>query len=223
MILRRSRFLHQIPVGDGRILLVHAVSQQRRVVDAGLIAIINFFAMPRALPEEFAALTKLTPASPEGLVNLLSALTDAEILTSKTADEELTEASAAFSPTHGRDPAALVDAYRRERKAGVETYWSAGAALGAEDLAKPKRPIAALLFGDCDLQMEADFLRREAAARGVDLRVAATFPDDLRLAGERSTMRSWSAPCARATPLPTRSPPRLPSRPTPPIPPRPDA
>ncbi len=42
-----------------------------------------------------------------------------------------------------------------------------------------------LLFGDCDIQMESDFLRREAAGRGIDLRVAATFPDDLRFAGER--------------------------------------
>ena len=185
MILRRSRFLHQIPVGDGRVLLVHAVSQQRRVVDAGLIAIINFFATPRVLPEEFAELARLTPASPEGLVNLLSALTDAGILTSKTADEELAEASAAFAPTHGRDPTALVDAYRRERKAGGESYWSAGAALGVDDLTKPKRTIVALLLGDCDLQMEADFLRQDAAGRGIDLEVAATFPDDVRFAGER--------------------------------------
>jgi hypothetical protein len=39
-----------------------------------------------------------------------------------------------------------------------------------------------LLFGDCDVQMEADFLRREAARRGVDLHAAATFAGDLELA-----------------------------------------
>ncbi|HEY0909704.1 MAG TPA: hypothetical protein VGD75_05675, partial [Bradyrhizobium sp.] len=33
--------------------------------------------------------------------------------------------------------------------------------------------------------MEADFLRREAARRGIDLRVSATFPDDIRFVGER--------------------------------------
>jgi FkbH-like protein len=33
--------------------------------------------------------------------------------------------------------------------------------------------------------MEADFLRREAAQRGIELRVAATFPDDIRFVGER--------------------------------------
>jgi len=185
VILRRSRFLHQIPVGDGRILLVHAVSQQRRVVDAGLAAIINFFATPRALPEDFAELARLTPATPEGLVNLLSALTEQEILTQKSADEELAEASAALSPTHGRDPDALLDAYRRERQAGGEDYWAASAPLSVDDLTRTGRKITALVLGDCDLQMESDFLRQEAATRGVDLEVVATFPDDVRLAAER--------------------------------------
>jgi len=186
VILRRSRFLHQIPVGDGRILLVHAVSQQRRVIDAGLAAVVNFFAAARELPGEFAELAKLTTASPEGLVNLLAALTEQEILTQKTADEELAEASTAFAPTHGRDPGALVDAYRREHRSGGETYWAASAALGVADLDKPRQKITALLLGDCDLQMEADFLRQEALTRGVDLEVVATFPDDVRLAGERA-------------------------------------
>ena len=185
MILRRSRFLHQIPVGEGRILLVHAVSQQRRVVDASLATIINFFATPRALPEDFAELAKLSGASPEGLVNLLSALTEQEILTRKTAEEELADATAAFSPTHGRDPDALLDAFRREHKAGGEDYWAASAAATIEDLTGTGVKVRALILGDCDLQMEADFLRREAARRSIDLDIAATFPDDVRLAAER--------------------------------------
>jgi FkbH-like protein len=41
-----------------------------------------------------------------------------------------------------------------------------------------------LLLGDCDVQMETDFLRREAAARGYDLRAAASFATDVALAGE---------------------------------------
>jgi len=186
VILRRSRFLHQIPVGDGRILLVHAVSQQRRVVDTGLAAIINFFATPRALPEEFAELANLTPASPEGLVNLLSALAEQDILTQKSAEDELAEASAAFAPTYGRDPDALLDAYRRERQSGGEDYWAASAPLRVDDLTRTGRKLTALLLGDCDLQMEADFLRREAATRGIDLEIVATFPDDVRLAAERA-------------------------------------
>jgi hypothetical protein len=46
--------------------------------------------------------------------------------------------------------------------------------------------LSVLMFGDCDLQMEADFLRQEGRARGFDLRIAATFPDDVRFAAERT-------------------------------------
>jgi FkbH-like protein len=52
------------------------------------------------------------------------------------------------------------------------------------DLSGANKRVDVLLFGDCDIQMEADFLRREAAARGIDLRVSATFPDDVRFASE---------------------------------------
>ncbi len=48
-----------------------------------------------------------------------------------------------------------------------------------------RHKIELLLFGDCELQMEADFLRREAARRGTRATVATSFPDDLRLASER--------------------------------------
>ena len=41
------------------------------------------------------------------------------------------------------------------------------------------------LLGDCDLQMEAEFLELEGRARGFDLRIGATFPDDVRWVGER--------------------------------------
>ena len=58
-------------------------------------------------------------------------------------------------------------------------------ALGAADVAEGGgQRLELILFGDCDVHMETDFLRKEAAGRGIDLRVAATFPDDLRLAGE---------------------------------------
>ena len=93
-------------------------------------------------------------------------------------------ASAALGATHGRDPDELLDQYRRKRKEGGDPYWAAGSALKLDDLKPGARRIEALLFGDCDLQMEADFLRREAARRGIDLRIAATFPDDVRLAAE---------------------------------------
>jgi FkbH-like protein len=64
------------------------------------------------------------------------------------------------------------------------SYWSVSTAYGLQDLSTAAKRVDVLLFGDCDIQMEADFLRREAAKRGIDLHVAATFPDDIRFASE---------------------------------------
>jgi len=77
-----------------------------------------------------------------------------------------------------------LERYRREAKTGPESYWAAGAAQGLADLGGGGRRVDLILLGDCDVHMEADFLRREAAQRGLDLRVAATFPDDVSFAGE---------------------------------------
>ncbi len=78
----------------------------------------------------------------------------------------------------------MLEHYRRELKEGVASYWSVGAAYGLDDLGATGKRVDAILFGDCDIQMEADFLRREAARRGIDLHVSATFPDDIRFAAE---------------------------------------
>lgn len=173
MILRLSQFAHLLPVADGRLLVVHALTHMRIVADRELAQIIEYFREPREVAADspgqsgFAALIErgiLTPLSPE---------------------EELAAQTRELGVYYGRDPAEALERFRREAKEGVEAYWSAGAALGASDLAVSGTRLDVLLFGDCDIQMEADFLRREAAARGIDLRIAATFPDDLRLAGER--------------------------------------
>ena len=42
-------------------------------------------------------------------------------------------------------------------------YFAATQALTPEDFAAGKTPLELLLFGDCDVQVESDFLRREAA------------------------------------------------------------
>jgi FkbH-like protein len=185
LILRRSSFIQPVPVGEGRVLLIHAISQLRLVVDAEVAAIIDYFATPRTLPDEYAGLAVLVPYDNETLIGALAQLTEREILTQTTPDEELAAVGAALTPTHGRDPDAMLEQYRRERKAGPDPYWSAGSALAVEDLEPGGRRVDALLFGDCDIQMESDFLRREGARRGLDLRVAATFPDDLRFAAEK--------------------------------------
>jgi FkbH-like protein len=184
VILRRSSFLHQIPLGEGRVLLIHALSHLRLTVDAEVSTILDWFAEPRRMPDDYDSLAALVPYDQETLVGFLATLTEREILTQMSGEEEMAATTAALAGTHGRDPDDLLDQYRRARKEGGEAYWSADAALSVDDLKPGARRVEALLFGDCDIQMESDFLRREAAARGIDLRIAATFPDDVRLAAE---------------------------------------
>ncbi len=173
MTLRLSQFVHLLPVGESRVLVIHAITHTRLVADAELAEMIEFFRTPRDLS-----------ADGPGEAGF-AALIERGILTNKTPAEELAEQTQALGSYYGRDPAEALERFRRKAKEGVEAYWSAGAALGTEDLTVDGPRLEVLLFGDCDIQMEADFMRREAAARGIDLRIAATFPDDLRLAGER--------------------------------------
>jgi FkbH-like protein len=170
MILRRSRFIHMLPVGGDRVLLIHAITHLRLVIDRELAGMIEQFETPREVVE-----TEGTTA--------FAALRERGILTELSPEQELTAIADELSVHHGRDPAALLERRRREAKEGGESYWAAGAALGKDDFGALRR-LDVILFGDCDVHMEADFLRQEARARGVDLRVAATFPDDLAFAQE---------------------------------------
>jgi FkbH-like protein len=172
MLLRLSRFAHMIPIAEGRVLIVDAISHVRLAVDADLAALIAGFATPQ----------DVTGAHPAG--RAIAALVDRGVLTRLTSEEELAEVSAVLAPYHGRDPDALLQKFRREAKEGGEPYWAAARALGVADLDDQRPRVDIVLLGDCDVHMESDFLRREAAARGLDLRVAATFPDDVRFAGE---------------------------------------
>jgi FkbH-like protein len=172
MTLRLSQFVHLLPVADGRVLVIHAATQMRLVADPELAEMIEFFRTPREVQDESAD-------------GPFAGLIERGILTPLAPDAEIAELTAELGAFYGRDPAEALEKFRRETKEGAEPYWSAGAALGAGDLTAGGKRLDVLLFGDCDIQMEADFLRRDAAARGVDLRIAATFPDDLRLAAER--------------------------------------
>ena len=183
MMLRKSRFIHQLALGDDRVLIVHAVSQLRLTVDRSVNAVIDYFAEQRRWPDDGAALTGLVTYDRGALDACVVSLVERGVLTDKSADSELTEVTAKLSATYGRDPLELLDSYRRSLKEGAEAYWSAGAAQGLADFAGGKRRVDVVLFGDCDIQMEADFLRREAS-RGLDLRVATAFPDDFRFVSE---------------------------------------
>ncbi len=172
MILRLSSFVHLVPVGEDRVLVIHALSHLRMVVDRELAQMIGFFANPREMADDGDG----PPA--------FAALRERGILTEQSAEAELAAVSHDLGAHHGRDPADLLERFRREAKEGGESYWAAGSALSEDDLAPVKARLDIVLMGDCDVHMETDFLRREARARGVDLRVAATFPDDLDFASE---------------------------------------
>ena len=184
MILRRSTFIHQLAVGADRFLIVHAIRHTRLSVDRHTAFLIDFFSLPRSIPEDLEILTGKIPYSRDVLVRSVAALAERDILTQKTPEEERAAIGAELSITHGRDPAEMIDRYRRSVKEGGESYWAAGSAHAVDDFACSGQRVDVLLFGDCDIQMQADFMRQEAAARGIDLRVSATFPDDVRFASE---------------------------------------
>jgi FkbH-like protein len=184
MILRKSRFVHQLPVGADRVLLVHAVSHLRLPVDAGVARLVDQFERPRSLPDEADDLAKLMGCERAVLESCVNTLVERGVLTERSPEEELADIAAQLAPTHGRDPLDLLERYRRELKEGSASYWAAGTAQGLADLGAAKKRLDVILYGECDIHMEADFLRREAARRGLDLRVAATFPDDFVFASE---------------------------------------
>lgn len=185
--IRRSTYVHLTPLAQDRVLVVHAISHLRLVVDAEVAGIIAWFETPRDMPGDLAAFRETLTIDADTLAGALASLMERGVL---TADDPAAEAAAVaekLAELHGRDPGEALDQLRRQAGEGSNPYWSVTAALGADDLGGAKaHRWEVLLFGDCDLQMEADFLRREAARRDVDLRVAASFPDDLRLAAERS-------------------------------------
>lgn len=184
MQLRRSHFVHQIDFGNGRYLIVHAARNMRLPVDKEVNALLDFFAEPRKLPDDNAAIAKLMPYPPAVIAGSISALLERGILTGKTPEEERAALTAELAATHGRDPNEMLERYQRALKDGVDSYWAVGDTLGIKDVGGAKKRVDALLFGDCDIQMEAGFLQKEALRRGIDLRVAATFPDDVRFAEE---------------------------------------
>ncbi len=172
MLLRLSRFVHIIPIAKGRFLIVDAISHVRLTVDEDVAALIQTFTTPQVV------------ADPLPAGGAIAAMVERGMLTQQTPEEELADVASVLAPYHGRDPDALLQKFRREAKEGGEPYWAASKALGLADLAGDRLRVDLVLLGDCDLHLEADFLRREGARRGLDLRVAATFPNDVRFAGE---------------------------------------
>src|ERR1700751_1954764 len=154
MRLRTSSFVHQIHVGPDSVLLVHAISQLRLKVDDELGRLMAYFAEWREFPAAFAEISKFMPYPDEILAGSINALRERDLLTEKSADEERAEVAKKLSPTLGRDPAELLDRYRRELKEGTRDYWSIKTAQKVQDVgnAKPRRDL--IRFGHCDVHME---------------------------------------------------------------------
>ena len=184
MLVRQSSFLHRLPLSGERSLLIHAISHLRLVVDKDVASLVEFFGAGRQWPDEMPILKNLLDADDHVIIGCVTALLERGVLIEKDAAAELESIKDELDLSHGRDPAALVDRFRRMAREGAEPYWSTGSARHLVDIGKCVRRVDVILIGECDVHMESDFLRREAAQRGIDLRVAAAFAEDVRFASE---------------------------------------
>ncbi|HEX2941667.1 MAG TPA: HAD-IIIC family phosphatase [Rhodopila sp.] len=185
MHLRRSGFVHLLDLPAGSVLALHAVTQMRVTVTPDVARVIRWFDTPASLEAAVPTLAALLGADADTIRACINLLQDRGILTSQTAEDETAAIVGDLNQTHGRDPTALLDQYRRSRMEGAHPYWSVEVPQALHQAADPARRIDVLVLGDCDVQMESGFLRQEAARRGIDLRVAASFAADTALAGER--------------------------------------
>jgi len=172
--LRRSNFVHLLQLGGDRALVIHALSQLRLPVDAEIVRLVSWFDRERAFPDSFPALTQLMGYDAQTVAGCLAALVERGVLTEKSEEQEIAEATGALAATHDRDPGEMLERYRRAQKEGAHSYWSVTEAQGVDSFKADRTRIDLLLFGDCEIQMEADFLRQDAARRNIDLRVTAT-------------------------------------------------
>jgi FkbH-like protein len=182
VILRRSTFVHLLPLGETGVLAIHAVTQARLPLTPEVARLVVCFDEATALEAALPRLATIFGTDEATLRACVMMLLDRGILNDRSAADE----QAAMTQTlQGRDPAIQLDRYRRAATEGSHPYWAVEAPHGLEDASFLRRRLDVLLFGDCDVQMESDFLRREAGRRGVDLRAAASFAHDIALAGER--------------------------------------
>ena len=184
MILRRSRFLHVVPLGDDRFLALHAMTHLRLGVDREVERIVAWFEEPRKLPEELPELMRLSGYDIETLAGCVASLLERDVLTQLAPREELAATATRLRETSGRDPGEMLERFRRRGQEGGADYWAVTATRGVAAFSRARRRLDLVLLGDCDLQMETDFLSREGEKWGLDARVAATFPDDARFVGE---------------------------------------
>jgi FkbH-like protein len=185
MLLRRSAFAHVLPLAPGRLLLVHALSQLRLALDEPAVALFEAFAIPRKMPDDMLALAAAFGEAPRTLAGAVAALMERGFLTEADPAAEAAAFATALGDVGARDPGALLDRHRAQVREGAQDYWAAHETRSLRDLAPAGRRLDVALIGDCDVQMEAEYLRLDARTRGLDLHVVATFPEDVDLVAER--------------------------------------
>ncbi len=184
MILRRSGFVHLIPLNEGGVLALHAVTQVRMNLSAELAGLLSSFDRPLDLDTALPGLAARFGHDEVTLRDCALWLLQNGLLTDRSTEDERAAAAQMLS-VHGRDPTDLLDRYRRASVEGSHPYWAVQVKRSIATARGLRRRLDLLLFGDCDVQMETDFLRREAMRRAVDLRAAASFVSDLGLARDR--------------------------------------
>src|SRR5579875_3137756 len=94
MLVRRSSFVHLTPLDAERVLVLHAVTQLRLVVDAQVGEILKWFGEPREMPGAMPELLARFAFDPETLAGALAALMERGVLTGQTPAEEAAEVAA---------------------------------------------------------------------------------------------------------------------------------
>lgn len=94
MLIRRSSYVHLTPLGGDRVLVVHAISQLRLVIDPEVADIVAWFDQPRDVPGEMADLRALHSYDADTLAGCLASLMERGVLTDKDAAGEAAEVAA---------------------------------------------------------------------------------------------------------------------------------
>src|SRR5215469_14595104 len=102
-MLRRSSFVHQLPLGGERVLLLHAISQVRLTVDRDVAAVLDWFAITRAWPDDADGLSAFSHDR-AALLGCVDSLRERGLLTDVSAEAELADIQAKLGATYGRDP-----------------------------------------------------------------------------------------------------------------------
>ena len=185
MQLRRSAFAHVLTLAPGRLLLIHALSQLRLALDERAVALLDAFATPLNMPDDMRALATTFGEDPRTLAGAVAALMERGFLTEADPAAEAAAFAAALGDNGARDPGAQLDQFRAQAREGAQDYWAAHQTRSLQKLGQTGQRLDVALIGDCDVQMETEYLRLEGEARGLDLRVVATFPEDGELVAER--------------------------------------